>query len=437
MSRASLRIFALALATRVAFALFAPWQPRADGLFYHLHASWLLAGRGYTNPDGSPALQWMPGWPALLALIYAPFGPDARLGVAANVVLGAAAAPLTLALGRALCSEGVGRLAGVLIALWPGLVFYSATLHTEPLFLVLLAAMLLLLVRTAERGSRPVDAVLVGITLGAMAWVKSEPLALGPVLLGYLWLRRPSAWRFVRAAVLVTGTAVLVVLPWSLRNHRLSGEWIATSSSGALVAYMGNHPGATGTHMIDAARRYKARHAGRTQFETEVAVYRAGPRDALDFARGHPGEAFRLLGRKLYHTYRTDDAGLRIVRGPEPGGRLRMPARAFATLRVAADLYWFAIAALAAWGALRYRGWRPGARPLLLGMIASFGVLHLLFIGGARFHVPETPAYALFAAAALQGGRRARALAQSVVMRASWARARSAAGVSPSSGKSA
>jgi len=44
------------------------------------------------------------------------------------------------------------------------------------------------------------------------------------------------------------------------------------------------------------------------------------------------------------------------------------------------------------------RVWPHEARVLLFGVPLTWLCLHLVFLGGTRFHVPETLAYALFAA---------------------------------------
>jgi len=45
------------------------------------------------------------------------------------------------------------------------------------------------------------------------------------------------------------------------------------------------------------------------------------------------------------------------------------------------------------------RSWKPAAAPLLLlGVIAPWFCLHVIFLGGPRYHVPQIPAIALLAA---------------------------------------
>jgi hypothetical protein len=123
----------LALAVRLAFLTWGTNPGSADGIAYDMLARSILDGHGYTNLDGSAALKWVPGWPALMAALYATFGADPAVVMAANAVFGAAAAGVMTLLGAALFGARVGAVTGLLYALWPGLVYYVATLHSEPL----------------------------------------------------------------------------------------------------------------------------------------------------------------------------------------------------------------------------------------------------------------------------------------------------------------
>ena len=96
MGRRLVWIFAAAAAIRVAFALWAPGVPLSDGRFYHGHAAVLLQTGQYLNSDGSPAIRWMPGWPALLALVYGAFGVAPRAGMLLCGLLDAGTAALTV-----------------------------------------------------------------------------------------------------------------------------------------------------------------------------------------------------------------------------------------------------------------------------------------------------------------------------------------------------
>src|SRR4051794_29309693 len=88
---------ALALALRVLVVLWAKdrFPPADDGSFYHVVAQRIAHGQGYTWlwPDGavSYAAHYPVGYPALLGLAYAVFGPSPVVAMLVNAVLGALA----------------------------------------------------------------------------------------------------------------------------------------------------------------------------------------------------------------------------------------------------------------------------------------------------------------------------------------------------------
>jgi 4-amino-4-deoxy-L-arabinose transferase-like glycosyltransferase len=151
-------IFAVALLGTVLRAGFVAWAPGildGDGLFYHLASVLLSRGEGYLEPDGSPGIQWMPGWPVTLAAIYKLFGQEPRAAMYVSALLGGATSGLIVVLGRRLFSPAVGLVAGLVYACWPGNVYYAATLLTESLFnFVLVACLTALAVGATAEGAR-------------------------------------------------------------------------------------------------------------------------------------------------------------------------------------------------------------------------------------------------------------------------------------------
>ncbi len=400
--RTAAGVFALALAARLSLVLLAPGVPTGDGFIYQQYARAIAAGDGYVNLDGSPAIMWMPGWPGFLAGIYSVFGTDPKIGMIANALLGAATAVVLATLGTTLLSRRIGALAGGLYAVWPGLVFYCATLYTETLFsFTLVCTLALLAAGCGAVGRRLIWFGAAGLGLGLCALVKSEPLALSPVVLATLWTARRSSADFARCAAatfLVTG---LVMLPWVVRNQRVFDRFIPTTAGGGTIVWLGNHEGARGGNDFAAAKEYWERHARPTAAESNLAQDAAGWGDAWRFVRDHPGEELSILGNKLRMTYRSDAQGVNAALGP-----LRRPGAPDLATRLrlisAANAYWIAVLLLAGIGLLSWRSWRRETRMLLLGLVATWVGLHLVFLGGPRFHVPEALAYALFAACGIE-----------------------------------
>lgn len=400
--------FGLALAIRLAFAGLAPGRPAADGFFYDQYARLLLQGAGYVNLDGSPAIRWMPGWPAVLSTLYRVFGDAPVVAMTANALFDAATAGLVAVLGARLFGATTGRSAGLLYALWPGMVYYVGTFFVEPLFNLLFTGALLLLAIAAEANVRRTAwFAAAGVALGLCTWVKAEPPTLAPALIFFVWRVRASGADFVRQALAVGLLAGLLIAPWTIRNYQTFGRFIPTSASGAISAHLSNHPGAHGGQDFLLNRQLQARYKGRTSAETTMNRYDAGFRDAWQFARDHPREQVAIFGSKLVITYGGDAQGARTLRGSGPPEQWHVAPATWRALTRLANSWWFAMLGLAALGTATLARWPRGAGALLLGPVATWLALHVLFLAGQRYHAPQVPELAVVAAVGID---RARAL---------------------------
>ena len=100
----------LALALRLAWAVIYGRVDAGphDALFYEIAASNLASGHGYTQLFGGATAHWPPGFPFLVSLLYHVFGTHVKLGLALNVLLGSATAPLLYLIGRELFGRAGG-----------------------------------------------------------------------------------------------------------------------------------------------------------------------------------------------------------------------------------------------------------------------------------------------------------------------------------------
>jgi 4-amino-4-deoxy-L-arabinose transferase-like glycosyltransferase len=230
------------LGLRLAFVLFFPATNSGDAPFYiDLAWNW-LKNRVYGFPiDGqlTPVDMRTPGYPALLAGVFAIAGKSPLAVMLAQTVIDLATCLLTALIASRLARpESRRRVA--LIALWlaalcPFTANYTAVVLTETLVTFLTALTLLLLLETEVgqpswppglfRASRPW--LLVGILAGFGALVRPEtPLLLGAAGLVLLakW-RRPQNWRnLLQAGLLMAVGLAIPLAPWAARNWRTLHE---------------------------------------------------------------------------------------------------------------------------------------------------------------------------------------------------------------------
>ena len=144
-SRDSAAIGGLALLVRLAVVIWAAprFPPVMDGDFYHRGAQRIAAGLGDTGlwPDGAVtfAAHYPVGYPAMMGAVYALFGPNPGAVMALNAVLGALAAVAVHRLAALAGTRRTAVIAGLLVALHPGLVGYTPALMTEGVTASLLA----------------------------------------------------------------------------------------------------------------------------------------------------------------------------------------------------------------------------------------------------------------------------------------------------------
>ncbi len=154
--------------------------------------------------------------------------------------------PFAFFLGRRLAGARAGVIAAFAVAIYPALLEYSGMLMTEPLGSALIAAMMLAFLRARERPDRPWRWALCGVAVGAMTMLRPEYLllivALPALALALPWGRGgPVDRRLWARAGLLAGCAVLVVLPWTVRNFVAFERVAPISTGGGQVLYAGSY----------------------------------------------------------------------------------------------------------------------------------------------------------------------------------------------------
>jgi hypothetical protein len=233
--RAALVVTAVALAARLGIVAWAARTipPTADGTYYHLLATRIASGQGYTWlwPDGviTHAAHYPVGYPAMLAGAYAVFGAAPVVGMIVNAAVGAAGAWSAYDLLRRATSPRLALAGGLAVALHPALVPYTAALMTEGVTasLVVMGAAFAARARAAGPARSGDDArgrgalawlVASGAVLGLATLVRPQVIALAPFV-GWLAAGAGASVRArVGRAVTATALALAVCAPWTVRN---------------------------------------------------------------------------------------------------------------------------------------------------------------------------------------------------------------------------
>jgi 4-amino-4-deoxy-L-arabinose transferase-like glycosyltransferase len=224
-------VLGLALLVRGQFVFRAPMFMQHDSLGYFLPAHDLVTGQGF-----GVGFRRTPIYPLLLSLVMLAMGVSLAAVLIAQHLLGALTAALAYWLGRDTFGRAAGLFAGLLTALNGALIIGEHYLMSEAVFIPLLLAALLALLR-AGRQPTAVRLVLAGLLLGLAAMSRPIGQALYPLVPVALLLAGAGIRATVRGTLLAALGVLLVVAPWTARNCLTAGECSTTGVVGqALLA---------------------------------------------------------------------------------------------------------------------------------------------------------------------------------------------------------
>jgi len=243
-------LFLLALALRLFFVFYLQPTPSSgsDPFYYDQAARGLIAGEGFHL--GQLFAYIPPFYPSFLAAIYFLFGHSYLPVQIIQALLGALTCIFVYLIGLQLGGKRMGMLAGILMALHPQLARYPSELWTENLFIPLLWATLLCLLRL--RLSTWPKSLFWGIAVGLLAGLASLTREIGlPLMIIILFveylLRKKSNNHFgLKKLMLTTSIMLLVILPWTIRNYILLHHFVPITIVGGINFYQGNNPRANG-----------------------------------------------------------------------------------------------------------------------------------------------------------------------------------------------
>lgn len=214
-----------------------------DDVQFHRLAVNLADGVGYrVTPDRPLTSFRAPGFPFMLAGLYVLVGECAISAYALFCLLGATACVLTYVLARAIVSETAARVAGMLAAFYLPHAYMASQFISENLYVPLLALGLWLVIRVLKHGFW-VMAVMAGLTLGFATLTRPAALLMLPLLFVILLWHGQSSTRTNRwlTALLFALSVVVVIVPWTIRNHQVHGKWVLIATNGGTTFWGGNN----------------------------------------------------------------------------------------------------------------------------------------------------------------------------------------------------
>jgi hypothetical protein len=442
----TLAAFVIGLLPRLFVAIAWAKEPVWDGHYYHFGAERIARGLGYSEDVLVRGLSlWKPwvhypvGYSAILGLFYRIFGTELVVAPVINALTGALLVAVVHRVARYYLSRDRARVAAGLCAIHPGLIVYSAVVMTEPL-----AALLLLgagLSALHFRGRWPAI-VYAGAFLGLATLVRPASLLAAPLL---IFTQPRPLWQATLRAAAASAVALLVVLPWTIRNcQRLDGCALVSTNGGwnlaiGAITETGRFqtlraadgcPIVTGQVQQDrcwgeVGRAKIAAAPGRWLSKAPLKLAQTFDHESFAIEYLHEAdpaswpEARRVAARELltaFHRMLLVIGALAVVAWPRWHAQTR--AAFFAQLGLGALV--LGLAGYAAFGdshpfyllavltpvvaALPIPG-RPAhgaAGGYLLSLLAVTALTHVIFFGEDRYHLVVTPLMCILAAAAVR-----------------------------------
>jgi len=278
-------------------------------LEYDWIARSMIAGRGFLIPHlgvsyysfAAPFYSWLSfaGYRVFGSLV-----PVMLIQIAAGATLAAVASLIAEYL---YAGSIAGAAAGLLVALHPGLVIYSATkAHPLTFDALFFALALLQVLRIAERPTLR-RFIIFGLIVGLGTLSRGTVVIVLPI--AGLWLLAITPKRkwpnVIRNLILAGLCAAAIIAPWTIRNSLLHHQFVFLLSTDSEDFWRGNNPHASGGSHVDSGALVIDKLSPQEQSEmrrqpNEVAQANWFARNSREFIREHPLSFLRLFATKLY-----------------------------------------------------------------------------------------------------------------------------------------
>ncbi|HSC28662.1 MAG TPA: glycosyltransferase family 39 protein [Vicinamibacterales bacterium] len=336
--------------------------------------SWTFDAVTYTINGQRHALP--PGYSVFLSLfaLWPGFPLSAQV---AQICLAVAAIAMVFALGRRVHSTRAGLIAAAIVAVWVPNIFVVWSTSQEMLYLPLILAAFLLLVRTMERDDPVPVFGLVGLVFGAAALTRSMPLFFAlPAACLHVALSGNRRRAAAQGLAFLLGF-MLVTVPYSTALSRQFGQLTVIDTHGSI-------------HLEPASGTRAP-----SPLETAERLWQAVSADPALYFRGCVARA-----RSLFHVNGGRILQIYVVADSRPGAAVWK-----SLVHLGSDAVLILGAVLAGVGAAVCR--RPRiAVVLLLWTAINIGIASLGGFGGARLRTPFEPFLIVLAAVVPAGGWR-------------------------------
>ncbi len=357
-------------------------------------------GHGFSSPlrffDTGPTAWFTPIYPYLVAgifKIWGIFGPASKLVIqTSNCAFSALTIIPIYAIGARCFGKAAAVGASWAWVLLPTSLFFpiiwiwDTTLAALVMGLLFWATLVMCEARTLAAWAGYAALWAVGVL------INPSLLAVFPFLAGWaIWKSRngPISWLRLSAAVLLVFSAMMV--PWTVRNYRTFGKFIALRSNFGLELWLGNNPDVPDTWTPWLHPNDSREEAEKYRSMGEIAYMGEKQQLAFAFMRAHPGQTVYFMYRRFVNTW------LGITDSPvDEWSSYPWYLRAFVILNVLFSVFtWI--------GALLASRMKSAYAAPCLALLLVFPLVFYLTHSSLRYRFPIDPVMAVLAAYGVTG----------------------------------
>ncbi|MBK5256662.1 MAG: glycosyltransferase family 39 protein [Vicinamibacteria bacterium] len=378
-------LWALGALLRLLFVGLEPeTSPVADETMWLMALSRIPAA--HFSPFSNYPIFHPPLYPYFLATLQA-LGAGLLATKLVQALIGSLLVPAIFRIALRVFGPRAAVVAGLIVAGYPDLIWYSAHFWCETLFLSLFWWAIERVMAAEETSSRRA-AVMAGLLFGLAVLTRETLLYVIPFPV--LWLAVSKSRSCGALAALTLTVALLVIAPWTLRNWIQFHAFIPVSTGGGLNLYQGNAE-------IPRGEVYNEYYAN----EGKVDQFRWARAEGIKaILRRQPGWLFEKIRDEAPRLAELDSLALIHLRrgayqNPTCGGY-----RAVAGVVL---VPWI----LVALGSVLALSRAPATRPvaLLIAILVVYLLLHIATHGFSRYRLPVVPVLIVFAASLVSVGR--------------------------------
>ena len=264
----------------------------------------LRTGHGFASPFGGgtgPTAFLTPGYPAIVAGVFAVFHPYSLASAVAITVMQALFAAITVVVLMLLVRRAFGErsavIAGAVWAVSPTLLWLPTFFWETSLSILLLTALLALGYRCKDRNDRA-SWLLMG-AVAALA-ISINPSLLTIIGCSFGWALWRNRQKTLVPAALGIGLFVGLSLIWPVRNMFALHAWIPLRDNMGYELWQGNRPGADGFFLVALHPNTSAAELHRWQELGEIGYMQEKTELAKAAIAADPARFARLTGEAVF-----------------------------------------------------------------------------------------------------------------------------------------